>query len=174
MARTKKAVLTPPTYKEAQAIVGEYAKLDAKLIEKQALLDQKITTLREEAADELNELKGAKKELLTNIQLFAETNREKYFSKKKSLDMQHGEIGFRIGTPKLTGIPRKGEKLDKLVDYLRQYMPDFLRIKTEINKELIIADREKEETQTHLKVQGLKITRSETFFIELKKEETEN
>lgn len=174
MARKKAAVLTPPNYKEAQILLRQYAEMDAKQVEKQAQLDQEIIVLREQSAADLNELIEGKKELLIGIQLFAETNRDKHFSDKKSVDMQHGIIGFRTGTPKLSGVPRKGEKLDKTLAYFNSYAPDYVRTKVELNKELIIADREKDELKTHLRTQSLKITQAETFFIELKKEEIEN
>lgn len=172
MARTKSAVLTPPSYNEVQTLLGRYAELDAKQVEKQAQLDQKITVLRDKAAPEINSIVEQKKEMLTKIQLFAETNREKYFSKKKSLDLQHGIVGFRVGTPKLKGVPR-GAKLLGLLNYFKSYLPGYIRTKTELDKEKILADRNKEEVQNHLKVKGLKVAQTETFFIELKKEESE-
>jgi len=174
MARTKSAVLTPPTYEEAQKLLGEYATKDARKVELQAQLDQKITDLREQFAPELNELVNTQGELMTRIQLFAETNRDSFFAKKKSLDLQHGIIGFRIGNPKLKGIPRKEDALDKIINYLKQYLPDYARTKTEINKELLIANREKAEIVTHMRTLGLSVEQDESFFIELKKEEIAN
>ncbi len=170
-ARTKQATFNPIDYDKAQTLIADYAMADAKAAEINAVLDQQITEIREKAAPELNELEEKKKSLMTQIQVFAETNREKYFSEKKSLEMQHGMIGFRLGTPKVKGMPRKGEKMEALLGFFRSFLPNYIRTQEEINKELLIADREKDEVKTKIKMQGLEIVQTETFFIELKKEE---
>jgi len=85
--------------------------------------------------------------------------------------MQHGTIGFRLGTPKVKGMPRKGEKLDAVLSFFRQFLPGYLRVQEEINKELLIADREMEDVKAQIKTQGLEIVQDETFFIDLKKED---
>lgn len=171
MGRSKNAVLTPPNQKQAGDMLSEYADNDARIDETNAVLDQKITALRDEVAVELDELKSRNKDLMTGIQLFAETNRDKLFDKKKSLELQHGTIGFRLSTPSLKGIPRKGDKLNALIAYFRKFLPGYIRTQEELNKELIISDREKTELLAHLRTQGLTVQQSETFYIDLKKED---
>ena len=101
--REKKPVIAPLSLEQAEQIMSEYAMLDARLSEITARMDQKITQIREQHQDDLQQLGDKRQEKLTQLQLFAETNKQ-FFDKKKSIEMAHGILGFRTGTPKLKTI----------------------------------------------------------------------
>lgn len=154
---------------QAEAIMSDYAMLDARLSEITSKMDQKITEIRELHAEALQRLSEQRQEKLTQLQLFAETNKQ-LFDKKKSVEMAHGVIGFRTGTPKLK--PVKGFTWPAITNMLKQFLPDYVRTVDEPAKDKLLADREKEEVKKFFGRDGIgcEVVQDETFFVELKKE----
>ena len=166
--REKKPVLQPVNMEQAENIMAEYATADAKINEIQAIMDQRITKIREEYAEKLQELGESREEKLLQLQLFAETNKE-LFDKKKSIDMAHGTLGFRTGTPKLKLI--KGWTWAAVVNVLREKLPSYVRTIEEPAKDKLLADRDNPEVQNQFTKVGIQVAQDETFYVELKKEE---
>lgn len=166
--RERKEVLTPPSAAEAEDVMAQYASADARIEQLQAKMDEEFTRIREKYADEIQEKLSVKETASQKLQLFAETNREA-FSKRRSLDMAHGKLGFRTGTPKLK--PLKGFTWAAVTNLLKDKMPDFVRTKDEPNKELLLESRDKKHIADRFEEIGIEVVQDETFFIELKKEE---
>lgn len=168
--REKKPVIAPLSLEQAEQIMSEYAMVDAQLSEITAKMDQQITEIREKHADRLQRLGDQRQDKLTQLQLFAETNKQ-LFEKKKSLDMAHGVIGFRTGTPKLKTI--KGFTWPAVTNLMKKLLPDYVRTVEEPAKDKLLADRDKPEVKTHFNKDGIgcEVVQDETFFVELKKEE---
>ncbi|MDX9907092.1 MAG: host-nuclease inhibitor Gam family protein [Bacteroidales bacterium] len=168
--REKKPVIAPLSLEQAEQIMSEYAMLDARLSEITARMDQKITQIREQHQDDLQQLADKRQEKLTQLQLFAETNKQ-LFDKKKSIDMAHGILGFRTGTPKLKTI--KGFTWPAITNLLKKALPDYVRTVEEPAKDKLLADRDKPEVKSLFNKDGIgcEVVQDETFFVELKKEE---
>lgn len=168
--REKKPVIAPLSLEQAEQIMSDYAMLDAQVSEITATMDQKITKIREEHADKLQNLGDKRQERLTQLQLFAETNKQ-LFDKKKSLEMAHGVIGFRTGTPKLKTI--KGFTWPSVTNLLKKTLPNYVRTVEEPAKDKLLADRDKPEIRSLFNKDGIgcEVVQDETFFVELKKEE---
>jgi len=168
--REKKPVISPVSLEQAEQIMSDYAMLDARVSEITSKMDQKITEIRELHAEALQSLGDKRTERLTQLQLFAETNKQ-LFDKKKSIEMAHGVIGFRTGTPKLKTI--KGFTWPAITNLLKQFLPEYVRTVDEPAKDKLLADREKEEVKKYFNREGVgcEVVQDETFFVELKKEE---
>lgn len=173
MTRVKQKTVMPPlNLKDAERVMNVYAKADAKLEQINAVMDEKITAIRNEYADELQELQESKKTGFQKMQMYAESNPE-LFKKKKSFETAHGNIGFRTGTPKLKTL--RGYTWKSVLELLKAKKHlGFVRTKEEPAKDLLLAKRELPETITIMTEVGLEVVQDDTFYIDLKKEETDN
>jgi len=168
--REKKPIINAPkTVEEAEDALSKYATADAQAEEITAKMDQKITEIRNKHAEVLQLLGNTKEEEGKKVQMWAETN-EDMFASKKSMDMAHGTVGFRTGQPKLKTL--SGHTWASVTELMKERAPDYVKETLTPMKDKLIADRDNEEMDKFLKAIGLKIIQDETFFIELKKEES--
>jgi phage host-nuclease inhibitor protein Gam len=152
---------------ELETKLSEYATKFNELETLETTLNSKITELRDKYQHKITEAKDSLDRTLKVIHFWAEKNKDR-FDKKRSMDMHHGQIGFRTGTPKLkTG---KGFTWASITVLLLDLAPQFIRVKNECEKDLLLAKREDEETQTLMKKVGIEVVQDESFFINLKKE----
>jgi len=105
------------------------------------------------------------------LQVFAIENRNTLFDKKKSLETVHGIMGFRTGTPKLK--TRKGFTWPSVVNLLKEFLPNYVRIIEEPAKDKLLADREIPEVAEKFEKVGIYVDQDETFFVEPYKEAIE-
>jgi phage host-nuclease inhibitor protein Gam len=167
--REKKPVKKITDAATAEEVLSEYAIADARMREINAKLDQKIAKLREENSAEIDTLTIKRDECFERIQDYAEDN-AKLFVAKRSLDMAHGTIGFRTGTPKVKPLSKKFT-FASITELAKQFLKPYVRTVDELAKDKIIADRDKIEPKK-LEQCGIAIVQDETFYIELKTEET--
>lgn len=170
--RVKKTVLTNISESQMNEALTAYAKADASIVKINADLDVKFTKLRDEKADELAKLETEKSEAFDLVQAFALENKDTQFSKKKSLELSHGVIGFRIGTPKLKN--KKGFTWAAVINLLKEFLPGYVRTVDEPAKDKLLADRNDEAVAPLLEKVGVEVVQDESFYIELKKEVSEN
>jgi phage host-nuclease inhibitor protein Gam len=167
-ARTKKKVTTIINSDEVTDQVRKFSNATSRIkaieaeieIEKQAILkryERKLSQLNEERDDSFDALQD-----------FAEANTD-LFSKAKSIDYPNGKIGFRMGTPKV----EKSKKLtwEGVIEELKALAPDYVRTKEEVNKELVIANRNDVNQVNLLAASGITVIQTETFFVEAKEED---
>lgn len=167
--REKKTVYTGVSQEEMEQAFADYAKADARQQKIQADMDVKMTQIREKWQDELSKLQEAKDKAFDVMQAFATENRTELFSKKKSMETVHGTLGFRMGTPKLKNI--KGFTWASVTNLLKEFLPAYVRVKEEPDKDKLLADRESEEVFPLFEKVGMAVVQEETFFVEPKKEE---
>lgn len=130
-------------------------------------MDARLAAIRNEYADPLS---SAKSTLAINMDVaedWAKAHPEEFPVGKKSIEMTHGVIGFRTGTPKLKLLSR--ETWEKVLDRLKKYQVDYTRTSITPDKEALIADREKL-GEAVLRDFGLKVVQDETFYVEPKRE----
>lgn len=166
--REKKVLITKPiTMDEAEQLFADYATADAKEKKIMAEMDVKITAIREKYTEELSKLSETKDAAFEKLQHFA-VNAPELFVKKRSIELTHGTLGFRTGTPKLKLV--KGFTWPKVVDNLKHYLPTYLRVVEEAAKDRLLADREVPDVALNLPKVGCMVEQDETFFVEPKKE----
>ncbi|KAB8151775.1 hypothetical protein EZY14_016405 [Kordia sp. TARA_039_SRF] len=170
MARKKSKTIDPPiNLSETEKLIAKYAENDAKINGINAKMDEELTAIREKYSEQLSTLKDENKENFERIQVFAETHPD-LFKKKKTYETNHGNFGFRIGTPKLKA--RRGFTWAAVLDLIKgKKKEEFIRTKEEVAKDVLLAQREVPEVVTLMSEVGLEVIQQNSFFIDLKKEE---
>lgn len=183
--RQKKIVITGVTREAAEEAFGKYAKADAQIEKINAEIDLQCAKIREEYQQKLGELACDRECAFDTLQAYATENQAELFTKKKSLDMAHGTIGFRTGTPKLKTL--KGFTWASALTLVKKYMPGYVRTSEEIAKDKLLADREleavdfvengitkkKESMSAAMAECGIIVAQDEAFYVEPKKEDTD-
>lgn len=139
----------------------------ATFLEKLGAHQRERERIKADMNDEMSEIKRRYEEqalphgeaivsLLDGLHIYAEKNKDTLLQgKMKSVKLTSGEIGWRTGTPKV-GIKGAEAVIERLK---AMCLPQFLRVKTEVNKEQMLAEPELAAT-----VPGVTITQVETFW----------
>ena len=157
---------TSITREQVEGLVNDIALTENRRRVINAALDKKILALREGAAPELDMCSDTIQTASALVQAWAEANPQEFVA-RKSVEFPAGKVGFRTGTPKLktlTGwtFARVLEKLQGLA-----WGAAFVRIKSEVDKEGIIAAYSGQSLQpAELREIGVKVEQDEAFFIE--------
>lgn len=171
--KTKVAVVPPSNAKEANEVMASYAKANSKIAEIKSKMEKDFTKIREKYADEISENVEIVETSFEKMQIYAQAN-SKLFEKKKSLETSHGTIGFRKGQFKLKN--KKGFTWAAVLELLKakgKKGSKYIRSKEEIAKDLLLANREDEKCMALMDEIKIDVVQDETFFIDLKKEDTE-
>ena len=163
-SRTRRAVLLPLTEEEAKERMRSYADATSKIKEIEAELEQEIANLRGAKEGMLTELNNIRQQAAEALQQYALTHKSKLFSNKKSLELDHGVIGFRLGTPKVIKATR--ETWAVLFDRLKVVSKRFVKKTEAVNKEAIIDSRDNKVVIEQLSLLGVSVVQQEAFFCE--------
>ena len=185
--RQKKRVIQGVTREAADQAFAEYAKADASINKINAEIELQLAKIREKRQAELTVLAQQRDQAFDTLQAFAIENQAELFSKKKSLDMAHGTIGFRTGTPKLKTL--KGFTWASALQLAKKFLPfTYIRQTEEIAKDKLLADRDMKEVAVYdtptgdprevtmreaMAACGIQVVQDETFYVEPKKEEAD-
>lgn len=167
--KRKKVIITGVTRESADEAFGAYAKADAQSAKITADIELQCAKIREKYANKLAELEDEKEKAFATLQAYATENQAELFTKKKSLEMAHGVIGFRTGTPKLKTL--KGFTWASALQLVKEFLPGYLRQTEEIAKDKLLADREVEDMVPQMNKCGIQVVQDETFYVEPKKED---
>ena len=167
--RQKKTLIQGISAEQANEAFASYAKADAQVKKITAEIELACAKLREKHADELTKLDQEREQAFDILQAYAMENKSELFAKKKSLEMAHGTIGFRTGTPKLKTL--KGFTWAAALQLVKEYLPSFVRTSEEIAKDKLLSDRDTEGMQESMQKCGISVVQDETFFVEPKTEE---
>jgi len=166
--REKKVVIKNVSPQQADEAMGKYAVADAQIEKTTATMDLEIAAIREKHSEKLDKLTSERDDQFDIIHKYYEEHPEA-FGEKKSLEVTHGRVGFRTGTPKLKLI--KGFTWASVTNLLKSFLPDYVRTVDEPSKEKLLADRNDAAVNKKFEKCGITVDQDETFFIELKKEE---
>lgn len=167
--REKKVIITGVTREVADEAFAVYAKADAQSAKITADIELQCAKIREKYANKLAELEGEKEKAFDTLQAYATENQAELFVKKKSLEMAHGVIGFRTGTPKLKTL--KGFTWASALQLVKEFLPGYVRQTEEIAKDKLLADRDTEDMTGQMAKCGIQVSQDETFYVEPKKED---
>lgn len=181
--RKKKVIITGVSREAADEAFATYAKSDAQVQKINADIELQCAKIREKYADRLAVLTEEKDKAFDTLQAFATENQAELFAKKKSLDMAHGVIGFRTGTPKLKTL--KGFTWTSALQLVKRFLPDYVRLTEDIAKDKLLADRDgnvamavsDSPSLVEIPVRkamaecGMQVVQDETFYVEPKKED---
>jgi len=175
MSKPKRIKHTAPAIRsraEAEDVLGQIRQLTIERNQRMLERDRVIQGIQEQHAGPLETIETQltqKTELLSG---WADANPSE-FAGKKSLEMTHGLIGWRIGKPTLKTLSgwtwdRVLEKLQSLPAFSR-----FIRRKDEVDKATILTERETI-AQEDLRTIGVRVVQEEAFFVEPDVENPEN
>lgn len=185
MGRQKKTIISGVSREAADEAFATYAKSDAQIQKINAEIELQCAKIREKYADKLAVLGAERDNAFDVLQSFATENQAELFTKKKSLDMAHGTIGFRTGTPKLKTL--KGFTWASALNLVKSFLPSYIRQTEEIAKDKLLADRDVEvmlgggdpnnrgyrPLREQMSECGIQVVQDETFYVEPKKEEAD-
>lgn len=149
---------------QAEGALAEMAALDRKIGAVEGEMQETIDLAKKKAAQAAAPMLARRKALADALAVYAKLNRQELLGKLKSVDMGFGTIGFRLST-KLVQI--KGVTVEMTLEKLHQFgFKDAIRVKEEPNKEVMMGWPDE-----RLETVGVKRQQSDTFFIEIKKDE---
>lgn len=174
--RKKKVIISDVSREVAEEAFAAYAKADASVNKINAEIDLQCARIREKWQDKLAALTAERDHAFDVLQGYAVENKERLFSKKKSLDMTHGTIGFRTGTPKLKTL--KGFTWAAALELVKRKLPGYVRTTDDIAKDKLLADRDLDAVVVGtaaedavsmpeaMKACGIQVVQDETFYVE--------
>lgn len=167
MARIKKTVVIAPEKNELSEIAKQVAQSQSTLKNIEAEMEQKIQKVRAGYQGKIE----AQRELITEgtskLEAYALENRSE-FEKKKSQDIVHGVIGFRISTPSVKLGRGLSNKICQMLEAAK--LTQFIRTKQELDKEKVLASRQDDEMMQTLAKMQITVEQKETFYFEPKEE----
>jgi phage host-nuclease inhibitor protein Gam len=135
-----------------------------------AELEMQLTEIRKQYEFKLDQKKTKIEEIKFSLQKFAEENKNIYFcGEKKSMNLLHGTIGFRLGNPKLKSA--KGFTWKSILELVKDRMHNYIRTKEEVAKDKILADKDNKDIKELITQCGIEIVQEESFYIEPKEED---
>lgn len=167
MAREKKKVIKDVTKETAEQAMSAFAEAANKISSIEAKMNQELQEVRERYSDTLSKLEDQKDEQVEVLEAYAYEQKDSW-GKKKSMDMLHGSIGFRTGTPKVKF--EKGFNTKSVTAIMEEHYPDYVRSTVELNKEKLIEDREIEGFEVICKKAHIEVIQEDTFFVTSKEE----
>lgn len=169
MAKKIKATVIE-TRDALEARMGDYARLVLEFERLTVEMEQRLANVRGEYEARLAALADAGDAALEDLHAWAALHPEE-FEKRRSVELLHGQIGFRTGTPAIR--QASGVKAEHSVALLDAARPEWIRTSKAIDKERILADmsgKPSGEVAGILSPYGLRLDRSETFWAEIKRE----
>lgn len=127
-------------------------------------MNSKINAIQETYHKMLDPVAEEKLQLERNIELFCQSVRDEEFNESKTKKLKYGEVSFRLSTPSLKNL--KGftwESIKTLLSKSKKYA-QYLRTKTEINKQAIMDAKMKEKELAEI---GMTVSQTENFYYEI-------
>lgn len=172
MAKTRVSkVVVNYSQEDFNKAFAEYAMSAGEISKQTAKMEQEITKVREKYSDVIANHQEAAKASCTIIEDYCKENKDALFTDKRSMDTLHGTVGFRKGTPKLKMLPKWN--WDKVLDKVKELLPEYVRKKEEVDKDALIDARKDEKVAPFMNQVGVYVVQDEIFFVQLKSEEVE-
>lgn len=169
--RIRKRIVVAPSKEELGEVMKCFAEASSMIKELEAQEELRLLEVRKMYEDRARVLLEQKQNALEKLEAFGIHNKEEFFGKKRSMDLNHGIIGFRTGTPKVSK-PRS-ITWNKVIETLHENDSEFLRTRLEVDKDKIIASREDQAVMEELEQIGVSVIQEETFFVSLKEGQLE-
>lgn len=155
------AVQVPQSKADAMRDIKTIGDLQRELGRIESDINDQIAEATKKAAPRIEQLRERLLGLQSGVQTWCEAHRDELCGKGKTANLVTGEVAWRTRPPSVR-LPRAKEKLEALIQLLRSNkLTDFIRTKEEINKDAILADKDKVKDIKGIKV----VTGVEDFVI---------
>ena len=168
MARQKKVLMQEVTREAAEDAFASYNDIVSRLSIVEGKMNVELTKVKSKYEGDISELQERRDYNFEMLQAYAEGNAS-LFEKKKSIEFTHGVIGFRTGTPKLKTL--KGFTWEAVKTLVKKVLPAYIRTEEAVAKDLLLANREKDEVKNVMKDIGLMVDQDESFYVSPKLED---
>jgi phage host-nuclease inhibitor protein Gam len=153
------------TREDMETLVGEIAALKRNLRLLAVALDDQIQGARSQYEPQMTAHSQMLEEKTAQARTWAMSNPGE-FGGGRSIECLHGTLGWRTGGPALRTLA--GWDWDRVKEALKTKGADgYLRLKEEVNKQVLIADREAIGPEK-LREIGLRVVQEEMFFVDPK------
>ena len=165
--RAKKILISNVSHEEAEQAMAVFAKCNTQLKLIESSMEEEKQVVDNKYLGDISRLKVSMEEQMELLQVYGQQYKDGW--KGKSTELIHGKIGFRTGNPKLV----KDRKFtwDAITELLKKAFPAFVRTSYEINKEALIAFRDKKEFEAIKDNCYVDVVQDESFYIEANSEE---
>ncbi|MDR2676097.1 MAG: host-nuclease inhibitor Gam family protein [Opitutaceae bacterium] len=176
MKTTNRIRITKPvvaTRADAETMLGEIAEASALRAGLVAELEGRIVEIRQEYEGKIDALDRDVELKTSLLKQWAEASPEEFTDNRKSIDLLHGRLGFRTGTPKLKTLA--GWTWERVMEALKKDClgAQFVRVKEAVDKEgLLSAHAAGALVDAQLRGIGVRVVQEEGFFVDPKTEET--
>lgn len=168
MAREKKKVITNVSREAAEEAMAQFSDAAISLQHIEAKMNAQINAVRDKHQELITQLQEKKDDQVAVLEVFAAETCDTW-GKRKSMELLHGVIGYRTGTPKIKF--DKGFNSKSVTAILEEKYPEYVRSVTEMNKEMLIQDRDADNFAEICKKAHVQVVQDETFYVESKSEE---
>jgi phage host-nuclease inhibitor protein Gam len=155
--------------KSLEKAVTLYAKAKSNRISLNNAMEEQLLMVRNNYTDRINECDEECDMLSTEIINYARDNRDTMFPKGiKHLELADGTVGYKQGRNSLA--LREGQTWATVLETMQndKAAKPYIRIKYEIDKSRLLADRDKPKVAQIIERIGLQIVNAEQFYIEAK------
>lgn len=142
---------------------------DAKLVLANAILTERLTVAREKITDRIAAINKTIHDQRVALEAWALAGG--VCGEKRSVDMLHGTVGFRLGPQGLALKAR--ETWEDVLARLKGKFKKYVRVKSEVDRRALLKDvlaDKKPISTAELSKLGLKLEQTESFFVNFKKQ----
>ena len=166
MSKQNKEAMTPQQ-KELDAKMAVYAKSETVLNKTCATIEERVDAIRQKYDEKLTTQTKERDEALLEVKRVTDGARAELFTGgAKSLKTSRGVVGYKLSKPKL--VLEDGKAWSDLTDTVKELAPDYIRVKVEVARDRLYADRELPFVKRLLETIGAKVVQDEQFYVELK------
>ena len=163
---TKRLVTTISSRDDLEAALGRYAAAVIEGDARQAEIEEKVNALRAGYEERAAEIGARTERLYADIQNYVALNPSEIPAGRKSLELLHGTVGYRLGNPTVKCDCKEADMVDRL---LAAGKKEYLSTTTKLDKSAILAAVGDEAAA--LRALGIFIKQTEGFYIEIKREQ---
>jgi phage host-nuclease inhibitor protein Gam len=185
MTRHKSIKSTIQSQEQADQVLREIALLENRKTEVESWITEREQNIREQAKSKLV-LNDTTSEtvpdritaLSANLIAYIEEHQESFGEKKRSLDLMHGTIGYRLGTPKVSILGRMTQKaiMETEAIFKRLKSWGWIEDKPRLDKQAILSAYavEKDKTLKRLKEVSMTVEQTDEPWFETRHVEIES
>lgn len=164
MATIKKDPI--PTEKEFNDALSAHLKAHNAHAKLSAQMSEAVEKAKARFVEKLAALEKEKTETLSIAQRYCEAHESELFLQKRSADTPYGTVGFRATPPAL--VLCDGKSWDEVIADLKKRLPQFVRVKEEVDKTALVKARDEKAVASRLQGLGLAIQQGENFYFKPK------
>lgn len=162
----REVVKVPATKEELNEFLRKLSECHQKIQKIQLEANRKINAIKAEASEQINPLQKEVDSLFEGIFIFAQAHQNELTNngKNKTVNFPNGTIFWRRNPPSVFL-----RNVKEIINFCKERgLPQFIRVREEVNKEAMLADPE-----TASKIKGVKIVQKEEFGVKLPEGELE-